>query len=88
MQFDHRDRGEKEFEISRAFRSMARGRLMAELEKCQLLCKPCHDAKTSQEIGVEHGGGLSGKKNCPCDPCKARKNEYMREWKRKRKLGL
>jgi hypothetical protein len=27
-------------------------------------------------MSVEHGGGLSGKKNCKCVPCRARKAEY------------
>lgn len=36
--------------------------------------------------GVEHGEGLGGKKNCPCKPCKERKSEYMKEYRRKRKM--
>lgn len=57
-------------------------RLQAELEKCQLLCHDCHHEKTMGEISVPHGGGLSGKKNCPCVPCKQRKAEYMANYKR------
>lgn len=60
-------------------------RLVTELNKCQLLCRPCH-LKKSQTDGssraVEHGGGESGKKNCPCAPCKARKAEYMANYYR------
>lgn len=85
LQFDHIDRALKEFEISRMFRNRSRKSVILELDKCQLLCADHHREKTSEEMGVEHGGGLSGKKNCKCDPCRKRKNEYMREWKRNRK---
>jgi len=37
---------------------------------------------------VEHGGGLTGKGGCKCDLCRARKNEYMRNWKKQRRQGL
>lgn len=85
LQFDHIDRATKEFDVSRMFRNRARKDLISELNKCQLLCKPCHDEKTSREMGVDHGGGLSGKRNCKCALCKARKNEYMRAWKKARR---
>ena len=58
-------------------------RLQAELEKCQLLCHDCHLKKTSEEISVPHGGGLAGKRNCLCVPCKQRKAEYMASYVRK-----
>lgn len=59
-------------------------RLQAELKKCQLLCHDCHREKTLKEISVDHGEGLSGKKNCPCAPCKQRKSEYMVEYNKRR----
>ncbi len=88
LEFDHIDRATKSFEVRRAFRSMARDKLIPELDKCQLLCGPHHSAKTSAEMGVAHGGGASGKKNCKCDPCKLRKAEYMRNWKRQKKGSI
>lgn len=36
--------------------------------------------------GVEHGDGLTGKKGCPCAPCKARKSQYMKQYRQDRKL--
>lgn len=30
---------------------------------------------------VEHGGGTSGKKNCPCDLCKVKKAQYQKLYK-------
>lgn len=87
LQFDHIDRRTKSFSIAANW-----GRkwteTVAELQKCQLLCQPCHDRK-SRAVGdngeVEHGQGLSGKKNCSCDPCRIRKREYMREYMRERR---
>lgn len=64
-------------------------RFRKELMKCALRCRPCHIEKTirchdSGFEAVEHGGGVSGKRNCPCTPCKAKKAEYMRGYNRKR----
>jgi hypothetical protein len=77
LQFDHVERELKEFAITdRWNRSPAE--LQAELAKCQLLCREHHLEKTRSEVGVDHGGGVSGKRNCPCGPCRARKSEYNR----------
>jgi hypothetical protein len=57
--------------------------LIDELSKCQLLCNDCHLDKSKLEgsLGtVDHGGGISGKKNCPCVLCKTRKAEYMKNY--------
>jgi hypothetical protein len=59
--------------------------LLAELAKCQLLCPPHHLEKSMRQGAfgaVGHGGGASGKKNCPCVPCKARKAAYMKVYKK------
>lgn len=86
LQFDHVSRALKEFTITARW-NRGDAELAAELAKCQLLCRLCHRQKTSSEIGVEHGGGVSGKRNCPCEPCRARKREYNREWKHRRRAG-
>lgn len=78
---DHIDPSKKSFSLSRMWSvSVSRERYFAELQKCQLLCYDCHLIKTSDDIGVEHGGGVSGKKNCLCDKCRVRKNEYMQRY--------
>jgi hypothetical protein len=59
--------------------------LSAELAKCQLLCTLHHLEKTRVEIGVKHGGGLAGKRNCKCELCREQKRRYMREWKRRKR---
>jgi hypothetical protein len=79
LELDHIDPSMKTGAISKL---MSRGdaRWRAELEKCQLLCAPCHRGKTKSDLGVEHGGGVSGKGRCKCAPCKAKKAEYMRNY--------
>ena len=87
LEFDHIERSSKAFAILERWTADSEV-LASELEKCQILCKKCHVAKTSAELGVEHGGGESGKKNCKCRPCKDRKNAYMRRWKRERAMRV
>lgn len=84
LEFDHNDPETKLGNISKLW-SYSDGRFEKELEKCVLRCSNCHEKKTILEMSVEHGGGLSGKKNCKCELCRSRKNEYMRKWKRNKK---
>lgn len=82
LEFDHIDPNIKSFEISKAIAShMAWQKLVTELDKCQLLCKDCHKIKSNKELSVEHGGGISGKRHCKCELCKAKWNEYMRNYR-------
>lgn len=92
LDFDHIDAASKTFEISIGIRNgYGRARIEAELAKCQLLCHTCHVEK-SLECGdvrvVEHGGGKTGKRNCYCPPCRAKKNEYMREFKKAKRAAV
>lgn len=82
LEIDHRDPAQKEVELSKF--GVAEAKYWKEIEKCQLLCRSCHRIKSAQGRSVGHGGGASGKRNCPCDPCRTRKNEYMRNWKKTR----
>lgn len=77
LEFDHVDRTTKRGEISRLF-SRGEARYKQELEKCQLLCSSCHRAKSAAEIAVDHGGGLTGKRNCRCPLCGPLKKAYAR----------
>ena len=97
LQFDHVDPGTKVFNISEAIRDgMSWVKMEPEVMKCQLLCGPCHRAKTSEEQLVPHGGGKAGRmygtgrnrKRCKCDPCRLKYNEYMRTLKRARRNAL
>ena len=81
LQFDHINPEEKKFTISDAIaNNMSWVKLVEELDKCQLLCVHCHKQKTISEQEVEHGGGITGKKNCYCDLCSPLKKQYMQEW--------
>jgi len=46
MDFDHRDGDQKAFWVSRRAGSVSRDRLLAELEKCDIVCANCHRART------------------------------------------
>lgn len=81
LQVDHIDPALKTMSFDR-MTMVSEVRFLAELVKCQLLCEEHHIEKTARENGVPHGGGVSGKRNCRCAPCKAQKAEYMRVWKR------
>ena len=82
LEFDHAESSDKEFDLAKGH-SFSLEKLRKEVAKCVLRCRRCHIEKTRKfDLGaVEHGGGVSGKRNCPCKPCKDRKAEYMRTYK-------
>ena len=87
LEFDHIDASQKEYNIAKILSTHSKLKVESEMKKCQLLCKECHLEKTYREEdlkSVDHGGGVSGKKGCSCGPCRAKRNEYVREWKRNR----
>jgi len=76
LELDHIDANNKTYEIGKIIGGGSEAKVQAELAKCQVLCKECHIKKSYAEgdlESVEHGGGNSGKRNCPCAPCKAKK---------------
>jgi hypothetical protein len=83
LEIDHIDRTLKNFSVSEMW-AVKEERFYAELRKCQLLCKSHHLEKTIKESSVPHGGGVSGKKNCPCILCKQKKAEYMTAYSKRR----
>ena len=84
LEFDHIDPSTKTTTIGRAS-SMNDEKFWKEVDKCQLLCVVHHRSKTSSEQSVEHGGGLSGKKNCKCKPCRKIKAKYIAKLRASRK---
>lgn len=87
LEFDHIDPEDKSFSIM-AHWGRPIDELIPELAKCRTLCHSCHKETASYgRPTVEHGGGLSGKKNCKCDLCKARKAEYMRTYSARRRCA-
>ena len=88
LEFDHKDRSEKSFNLSGSDLDRPWDIILVELNKCSLLCSQHHleKSKLSKDFGqVEHGGGKSGKKNCKCSPCKEQKAKYMKEYKKRTK---
>lgn len=85
LEIDHINPEEKTFDFGKALAGWAQHRINEELKKSQLLCKPHHLEKSKIDNGIEHGGGLTGKKNCRCDKCAPLKNAYSREFKRNKK---
>ena len=85
LQFDHVVPGSQEFRIAEALSNCySWERILAELAKCQLLCGPCHQAK-SREAG-ETGGGWNRidehgyeayciRTGCRCEPCQRARRE-------------
>ena len=65
-------------------------RRLAELAKCQVLCRTCHLKKTMAEQGLEespHGANRYLRKRCRCDICRAGAAERMRVYRLKKKTG-
>lgn len=61
LHFDHKNRREKAFNITRALRSKPKYTVEQELKKCQLLCPTCHNKKTSREkLFSGHNGSKMG----------------------------
>lgn len=88
LELDHIDASTKTYEIGKIIGGGSKAKVEAELAKCQVLCKDCHITKSYAEgdiYSVDHGGGTSGKKNCPCTLCKNKKAEYMKARKTKYK---
>lgn len=81
LEFDHIDPETKSFSVMKLW-NRSWDVLLPELEKCQLLCKECHKAKSIANQSVNHGEGLTGRKNCYCALCAPLKREYMKHYKR------
>jgi hypothetical protein len=84
LEFDHVDPATKSFEISKGGLKASRARFLAEVAKCQLLCRTHHRQKSAAERAVEHGSGVSGRRNCYCEKCKPLKRAYMQQWQQNR----
>jgi ribosomal protein S27AE len=86
LEIDHVDRKQKSFEISKIW-ALAREKFLAELAKCQLLCKSCHRIKSIGELGKKPAthGTLSMYRYCKCDACKQAKSDWMKAYKLRRR---
>lgn len=87
LDIDHIDPNTKSFTIARCG-SASEERWQQELEKCQLLCKSCHNAKTLKDNGQvsakEVHGTLSSYRYCKCDLCREAKSRHNKEYRLKK----
>lgn len=77
LEVDHKDRTKKEF-YPTTDRNRSADAILRELEKCQLLCKPCHIDKSIAERGHVRSdaapcGTISAyaRRGCRCGPCRS-----------------
>lgn len=87
LQIDHIDPKQKSFTLTINYKRKLAD-LLQEMKKCQLLCSPCHLAKTVIDRGHKPSAGthgtLSSYRHCKCKECKAANAAYMREYKKRK----
>lgn len=71
LEFDHVDPSTKLFTLSGKSLDKPWSVIVAEAKKCQILCTPCHKAKTKRESPCPHGSWRHRKYGCNCDVCLA-----------------
>ena len=90
LDIDHIDPATKAFSISKKAAGVSEEKFQAELRKCQLLCRACHNDKSIRERGQlprgERHGTLTKANTCKCDLCRAAKAAHNKAYKAKRKL--
>lgn len=87
LELHHRDPSKK---LHHAIWSWGEKRRQAEIDKCFVLCRPCHERAHAQARRVEAelrnpcGTWQSYKRGCRCDSCRAGNREYLRELKQRK----
>lgn len=86
LELDHKDPATKEISLFKTWHQSER--FWAEVRKCQLLCRPCHEAKTITDLGFKRAKGehgtISSYRYCHCESCRKAKREYHQEWRQRR----
>lgn len=81
LDIDHVDPMQK---VSHRIWAWSRKRREAELAKCQVLCRDCHNAKTAIDMGWQpgvHGASQVYSKGCRCEVCRESHRQRMKEWR-------
>jgi 5-methylcytosine-specific restriction endonuclease McrA len=85
FELDHINPEEKSFNISDKIKSLPWDEVLLELEKCQLLCFPCHKKKTAPFKGMNHGPTMY-RTGCRCDICKAGNAALQQAFRDRKKI--
>lgn len=79
LHIHHRDPTQKEFTLSGKY-SYAWETLKRELDKCILLCIPCHTKRHNP--GKKHGTmGMYKHGKCRCDKCREANRQYTEDYR-------
>ncbi len=86
LELDHVDPGTK---VDHRIWSWSTARMLAEIAKCQVLCKVCHVRKSINDgPRTEHGQRrMYTIYKCRCEPCRNVHNSYCREYRARKKLA-
>ena len=88
LEIDHINKADKTIPLNKLW-SIAEDRFWKEIEKCQILCKPCHEEKSIKDMGRKRAKGkhgtVSSYRYCKCKECKAAKQKSNKENNMRRK---
>lgn len=86
LEIDHIDPSQKSFNLSMRL-SARRPEVQAELDKCQVLCRSCHEEKTAAEnSGFTHGTIYAWmNKKCRCEICEPERRAWHDARNKKRR---
>ena len=82
LDWHHVDAKTKEFRIAWGVFRVSRERILAEISKCVLLCRPCH--RTKHKSTAPHGTYARSQvhyaeRTIVCAPCRAARTEYVKQ---------
>lgn len=87
LEIDHIDARAKTMSTTR-MTAVSEERFLAELSKCQLLCRPCHSDKSIKDHGHNKAKGEHGTRSsyryCRCDACRQAQAQYNKKYYRSR----
>lgn len=80
LELDHKDPKSK---VSHKIWNWSESRRLAELVKCQILCRVCHIEKSKEEIFPEHGKASRYRNHkCRCNKCTRANTLAQQEYRR------
>lgn len=84
LEIDHIDPAQKTMNIANIWSRKLEVR-EAELAKCRLLCKACHDDVSNRHPSPHGSINRYGRHKCRCDVCRAGVTERMRAYRARKK---